>query len=125
MTTFQIINLIIGPQLIGIIMLLVGFIQYRFPPKHINKYYGYRMGLALKNQQTWDAANSYSGKLMMKIGLICIVGGIALALILGSHAEPAMPLLAMASGIASPIVMMVMTEKYMDKTFDKDGNALL
>jgi uncharacterized membrane protein len=125
MSLYTIVNLIIGPQLVGVIILLVGWIQYRFPPKHINKYYGYRMGLALKNQQTWDAANNYSSMVMIKTGIVCIVGGIALSLILGHHAEPAMPLLAMASGIAAPIVMLVKTEKYMDKTFDKDGNALL
>jgi|GEM_PF-276352 len=52
----------------GLIFLLAGFIQQRFPPKKINHLYGYRTSNSMKSQESWDFAQEYSAKKMMKMG---------------------------------------------------------
>ena len=52
----------------GIIFFLAGFIQQRFPPKKINHLYGYRTSNSMKSQESWDFAQEYSAKKMMKMG---------------------------------------------------------
>jgi len=37
-------------------MLILNAIVYFFPPKEINKYYGYRSKQSMKNQRNWDFA---------------------------------------------------------------------
>ena len=115
---------LIGPQLIGLIFMIMGYIQKRFPPKHINGLYGYRMPSAMKNQQTWDEANSFSARYMIKLGLIMIAVGIVLVACLEmiSIKEDAhMGLLAallVVSSMTMAVLLIVGTEKHMNKVFD-------
>ncbi|RCH54788.1 SdpI/YhfL protein family [Mucilaginibacter hurinus] len=117
-------SLFIGPQLIGIILLAVGFIQKRFPPKSINAFYGYRMPSSMKTQQTWDTANRYSAILMIKIGIVLIVTGVALSATLGvlniknDLRVGISAIILMATSIISCILLIVLTEKHLSKKFD-------
>lgn len=58
------------PTLTGFIFIVAGFIQYKFPPKSINLFYGFRTKRSMKDQKSWDFAQIYSSKLMIKLGLI-------------------------------------------------------
>jgi uncharacterized membrane protein len=115
---------LIGPQLIGFIFMILGYIQTRFPPKRINNFYGYRMPSAMKNQETWDEANSFSAKYMVKLGLIMIIAGFVLiaGLSLFNLKEDARMALQTAllivSSITLAILLMAGTEKHMSKVFD-------
>lgn len=53
----------------GLIFLLAGYTQHRFPPKKINHLYGYRTTASMKSQESWDFAQQYSAKKMMQIGI--------------------------------------------------------
>ena len=53
----------------GLIFLLAGYIQHRFPPKKINHLYGYRTSSSMKSQESWDFAQRYSAKKMMQMGI--------------------------------------------------------
>ena len=72
------------PTLTGFIFIVAGFIQYKFPPKSINAFYGYRTNKSMRNQKSWDFAQLYSSKLMMKSGLMLILIGVV-ALIYTPH----------------------------------------
>jgi len=120
----SVISWIIGPQLVGCILLLVGLIQKKYPPKKINPYYGYRTDSATKNQATWDEANRYSALFAIKVGLYIIIGGLLLTLL--THLVP-MPakvafiiffLSMLATGMGSGIAIIVSTEKHLRQTFD-------
>ena len=50
-------------------MLLLGWLLKKFPPKKINHLYGYRTQRSMKNQATWEAANTYSSLVFFKISL--------------------------------------------------------
>jgi len=112
-----------GPQLLGVVFLIIGIILYLFPPKRINNYYGYRTESSKRNQQTWDAANRYSTIYLLKISLVLIIAGFILTALLKEIAVPlkikvaSTVLLLIVSGMAPAILTIVSTEKYLTKTF--------
>jgi uncharacterized membrane protein len=115
---------LIGPQLIGFIFMIMGFIQKRFPPKHINGLYGYRMPSAMKNQQTWDEANSFSAGYAVKLGVIMILAGFILVTgleLIDMKEDTRMELhaaLLVVSSITMAVLLITGTEKHMSKVFD-------
>lgn len=68
MNEITILHLIVGPTL-----LFVSCVMKIWPPKKINSFYGYRTPRSMKNQLTWDEANTYSANLMMWAGISTIL----------------------------------------------------
>lgn len=62
--------LILIPLMVGGIFCICGCILYLFPPKNINFLYGYRTKTSMQNQEIWDFAQKYSGKVMAIYGFI-------------------------------------------------------
>jgi len=116
---------IVGPQVVGLIMIIVGCIQKYYPPKRINDLYGYRTDASKKNQQTWDEANRYSAMLMIKIGFIAIIGGLILTQLVPLKYEWIMAISTTFTGIGFAVVLMVKTEKHLENKFDNNGNEIL
>ena len=123
MTTNVVFNWLFGPLVLGLLYLIIGAIQYRFPPKKINNWYGYRTSTSQKNQETWDEANRYSAKYMIKIGVIVIVIGFITTAILNNLVMSLKPKEAlvifvfMLGGMLPPILMIVATERHLNKLF--------
>lgn len=68
------IDHIVSPlSVVGIIFIIAGILTFIFPPKTINRLYGYRTKTSMKNQQTWDFAQVYVAKKMVVIGLIMLL----------------------------------------------------
>lgn len=118
------LNWIIGPQLIGIIFMLAGCIQKRFPPKKINALYGYRMPSSMKNQETWDEANHYAARYMARTGGVLLLLGTVITAVLSvinlEH-ETFMLINAMLlipSAIGFSVALIVSTEKHLSRKFD-------
>lgn len=59
--------------LIGIIFTGVGMFMFFFPPKNINMFFGYKTSSSMKNQESWDFAQTYSAKRMIEAGIITIL----------------------------------------------------
>lgn len=55
--------------IIPLISVFVGFLMYKYPPKKINYFIGYRTFRLMKNEKVWKFANQYCGKLWLKIGI--------------------------------------------------------
>lgn len=68
-------TVVLGPMLIvGLLFIVLGIIMRKYPPKHINYMYGYRTKSAMKSQQHWDFAQSYSTKQIILAGvLLCVL----------------------------------------------------
>lgn len=104
--------------------MLMGFIQKRFPPKHINSLYGYRMPSAMKNQETWDEANHFSAVYMITLGIITIVAGFVLTISLDmismkeDRQIAIQTALLVVSAITMAVLLMMGTEKHLSKVFD-------
>lgn len=118
-------NWIAGPHFIGVIFILAGLIQKRFPPKEINSLYGYRTTLSMKNQQNWDEGNRYSTALIIKCGWVLVITGLIITglLMLVPMSPEARTLtkviLMLACAFGTVIVLFRATEKHLKNTFEQ------
>ncbi|MGY3213631.1 SdpI family protein [Mucilaginibacter sp. HD30] len=114
---------IFGPQVIGLFFLLIGIVTYYFPAKNITTWYGFKTPSSRNNQQTWDVANRFGSVFCIKAGVILVVGGILINLLVSNMVMPnkTQPMLHiilfMGSGIFMGPLLIVATEKHIDKTF--------
>ena len=60
------------PLLTGLIFIIAGFIMFRFPPKKINMFYGYRTISSMKSQERWDFSQLYSAKKLIYFGFVML-----------------------------------------------------
>ena len=105
---------------IGMMLFIVGLLFIMFPPKNINSFYGYRTTNSTRNLDTWKVANSYSAILMTIEGLILSVIGLLMTFFNDNKAiETALGVGLMFSSF---IILVVATEKHLNKLFDEDGN---
>ena len=58
--------------MIPVMMIVIGKVFIKKPPKTINGIYGYRTSRSKKNQDTWNFAHFYCGKLWWKIGWVML-----------------------------------------------------
>ena len=59
--------------LIPILMIIVGNMMWKHPPKKINGIIGYRTARSMRNMDTWKFAHEYCGRLWWKIGWIMLI----------------------------------------------------
>ena len=59
--------------LIPSVLLINGGIFLKRPPKTINWIYGYRTRRSMRNQETWDYAHNFCGKLWYRCGEAVLV----------------------------------------------------
>lgn len=59
-----------------LLMLGIGLYFLKSPPQKINKVFGYRTALSMKNQETWQFAHHYCGKLWRAVGLFLLAASI-------------------------------------------------
>jgi len=64
--------MVISNLIVPLLMIGVGRMMMVNPPKTINRVFGYRTSRSMKNQETWDFAQVYCGKLWWKIGWIML-----------------------------------------------------
>jgi len=114
---------IFGSQTIGLFFLMIGLVIYLFPPKTINTWYGFKTPSSRNNQQTWDVANRFASVFCIKVGLIMVVGGLLINFLVSNMLMPHKTrqmldiILFMGSGIFMGPLLIVATEKHLDKTF--------
>lgn len=65
MNHLEVKQLLILALILFLISLLTGLVLYFFPPKAINKIYGYRTPRAMKSIENWQYANKTSAKAML------------------------------------------------------------
>ena len=101
----------------GLIFLLAGVIQQRFPPKKINHLYGYRTATSMKSQESWDFAQQYSAKKMMEMGaFITTLGLLSWIIDLQLFWSVGIALTIVTIG---PILMLLKVESELKKRFPK------
>ena len=68
------LTLILGVT--GLIFYVVGYIQFKYPPKKINHFYGYRTRTSMQSQEVWNYAQTFSAKKIQHLGIYSFFGGI-------------------------------------------------
>lgn len=59
--------------IIPLLQIITGYLMYKYPPKKVNLFIGYRTKKSMKNQKNWDFANKYCGMLWLKIGASVLI----------------------------------------------------
>ena len=111
--------------MIPALMIVIGKVFIKNPPKTIDGIYGYRTSRSRKNQDTWNFAHLYCGKLWWKIGWVMLpLAVIGMLPVIKKNDN-------IVGGVSAAVVMveciaMFMTiflvERALAKKFDKDGN---
>ncbi|MBL7998910.1 MAG: SdpI family protein [Candidatus Kapabacteria bacterium] len=96
------------PVLPGIVFVIAGFIMWKRPARSINGLYGYRSPLAKSEQRLWDAAQSTSSVLMMRLGAAQIVVSLLVGYTVANEVFPVAYLL--VSTIGNYIAVRTITE---------------
>lgn len=106
-------------------MIVFGLVFLKRPPRNINSLYGYRTRMSSKNQETWDFAHEYAGRVWLNTGLFALACSIAVIILLKNSKDYERYMLTLFY-IQMGFMMMVipLTEKALRKSFDKDGNKL-
>jgi len=68
------LTLILGVT--GLIFYVVGYIQFKYLPKKINHFYGYRTRTSMQSQEVWNYAQTFLAKKIQYIGVYSFFGGI-------------------------------------------------
>lgn len=106
--------------LAGFVFTLCGIIFRFFPPRKINRLYGYRTHAAMRNEETWRLANRFAAGLMVQLGLLLAGVGVVTFLL------PATPLTGVFTGIGlvvlTAFLQFYFTEKHLCQNFDERGN---
>ena len=55
-----------------LVLMVVGLIFWKFPPKKINGIYEYRTTRSMKSQAAWNFAQRYSSKIMIMFGIVLL-----------------------------------------------------
>ena len=107
-------------------LLMIGFgllFIYK-PPKRINPLYGYRTRRSMRNQDTWDFAHHYCGKIWLVCGLASIPPSLVpIWLVVGKSEQ----LISMTGSIVLGIqvlllvVSLIPTERALKDNFDEFG----
>ena len=101
-------------------MLLLVWLLKKFPPKKINHLYGYRTQRSMKNQSTWEAANTYSSLVFFKVSLYSFFIPVVLYFLFPQLNV----LITIITNTLLLLYVLYATEKYLKSRFDTQGNPL-
>ena len=59
--------------IVPLMLIIVGFVMYKRPPKKINWIIGYRTRKSMRDKKKWKKANQYCGKLWIIIGFLTTI----------------------------------------------------
>ena len=117
--------LFICTLIVPVIVLLVGLLFLKVKIKDVNSVLGYRTSMSMKNQDTWDFANSYFPKVWIILSIGMIIVTLLLWLILNKQSESVVEKAATAITLTQTgllVFSIIPCEIALRKNFDKDGN---
>ena len=110
--------------LIPIIMLVFGAIFSKKAPKSINHIYGYRTPRSMKNQNTWEFANMYCGRLWLKMGIFMLLISLVVVIVSLKRGEKVV-LCCTSILIALQTIIVILSifpvERALKEKFDENG----
>lgn len=110
--------------LIPLLMLASGLVMWKFAPKRINWWFGYRTARSMKNEDTWRFAHEHCGKLWFYRGLMTLPLCALLHIPFYGKGEDAMGTISMVFMVVQLVVLIASvypTEIALKKTFDENG----
>lgn len=117
--------LFISNLIVPIIMVIAGYVLNKKSPKKINMFFGYRTVRSSMNQDTWDFAQKYAGKLWIRVGMVLLIGGILIQLPFIHGSESTFTILETVLICIQLVVLLatiIPVERALKQTFDEYGN---
>ena len=117
----------ISNLIVPILMIVVGKALVKNPPKTINGVYGCLTFRSRKNQDTWDFAQIYCGKLWRKIGWVMLPLAVIGMLPVIEQNDDMMGWVCILIVTVECIILFVspiFVEKALARKFDKDGKKI-
>ena len=111
--------------MIPVLMIVIGKVFIKNPPKTINRIYGYRTSRSMKNQNTWNFAHLYCGKLWWKIGWVMLpLAIIGMLPVIGKNDDivGGVSAVVVTAECIALFVTIFFVERALAKKFDKDEN---
>ncbi len=99
------------------LLFLLSIIFWKFPPKKINNFYGYRTYRTTQNEEVWNFANTTFNKSFLKYSSMSFIAGLLLAFIT-SDSLSWQPMLLV---ILTILVCVIQTEKALNEKFTDEG----
>ncbi len=99
-------------------MLITGILYMKRPAKTINWMYGYRTQRAMKDQETWDFAQQYFGKVCRRLGMSLTIFVVILMLYVIGRDEKTLGTVGMIMGIvevSTLVYVLTPTERALKK----------
>ena len=59
--------------IIPVMIIVIGYLMNKYPPKKPNWFIGYRTRKSIQNNDIWKTANQYCGALWIKLGILMII----------------------------------------------------
>lgn len=122
------IFLIILVFLLPLFYMLVGYLLKKHHSKFPDISCGYYIGkLAQKNESTWETANTYSGTVLTRSGMVTLGISIFVIVIYGFsasfiHWDDVFFAYFMGICFIPVIILTILTEKHLKNIYDSDGN---
>lgn len=104
--------------MIPLMMIILGYLLYKRPPKFINYILGYRTRRSMSSQENWLYANKRMGQLWFKVGWVLLVLVLLTRLLLPFASETLVEI-NIYGGLILMIAPMFIVEKEL-KTMDKE-----
>ena len=118
-----VMNLLVPGVMVGF-----GLMYLKKPPGKVNGWVGYRTSRSMRNQDTWDFAHEYCGRLWWKWGWVLVpLAVLGQALTLLCPDVQSMCYWSLVPTTAETVVLMVSiipVERALKRNFDKDGKRL-
>ena len=117
-------TILVCDLLIPIVMIIAGWMMWKHTPKRINRWYGYRTALSMKNEQTWKFAHMHAGRIWCVMGIVMLIPTI-LAFIPFYHSSTnvvgIVGLIVTTVQVIALIASVFPTEAALARTFDENG----
>ena len=110
--------LVLLPLIVGGIFIICGLLLYYFPPKEINHLYGYRTKTSMQNQEIWDFAQKYSGKIMAIVGILYMLMAFPFSF-LDLNSENFAVLIPIGTLLFFCVLLFIIVEKRLKQKFPK------
>jgi uncharacterized membrane protein len=106
-------------------MLFFGLKFRKKAPNRINWYYGYRTTMSMKNQETWEFAHLYFGRLWRRWSVLILIPSLIVCLATLRISEDVREMVILVSVTVQTILLVISiypVEKALKSNFDQDGN---
>ena len=102
------------------LLFFVSILFWKFPPKKINKLYGYRTYRTMQNNSIWNFANTTFNKTLVVYAGISFLAGLLFA----SFTKGVLSWEPMFLVMLTLLVCIIKTEKSISKLYDNEGRKL-